>query len=355
MRWRAVIKVTQDLTGDYADLAGVGGAVYARAHTVRVALDATKRPDSTWVGRYDVPVCSRQAEAAAARTDPIRRATVTRHFDDHVQMANRLGGDPHPIHLPPDSGAIPADRLFEDVFSLWIDPELASRGLAGRRETVRHAVVIFPVGQQPIVRLNNEVGLVATARAAGPIEAGQAVMRSDITAILDMVPENVDPDAAWVAYAAIGDEVIISFDFRYNRARAQSVLPRAREFAALAELALKQGHLAVAVENAYAAAELAVTAQMRLVALQPRHDHTLKRRWFANWTRLGNSPAEHGRTLARLAAAHHSARYADGALRMRRAQVTTALGAVREMVDYVAARAAERRPTQEVDSPAGGE
>ncbi len=85
-------------------------------------------------------------------------------------------------------------------------------------------------------------------------------------------------------------------------------------------------------------AELAVTAQMLLIDDAPPRNHPMRRRWFANWTNLGNAPAEHGQAFAYLSARRGPARYADVKLKVRGAHLSKMLDIVEETIGHARAR-----------------
>jgi hypothetical protein len=86
-------------------------------------------------------------------------------------------------------------RLVEQVFELWVEPELASRGLELDRSEVTKVVVELAPGKPAHVAVNEDAGLVAEVRATGPIPAGQPVTLDDFDEILRVWPEEVGPDS----------------------------------------------------------------------------------------------------------------------------------------------------------------
>lgn len=144
--------------------------------------------------------------------------------------------------------------------SLWIEPELVRRGMNVDGSALAKAVVVMTPGRPVEVRINDEADWVAHLPALRAIEKGEAVTTADVdlSQLEWLRPAGVDHDAGWTGFVRIGDEVLISFDFRRNRARARAMLPLAREFLGTARMAREQSLLRPAVENLYAAAELAV-------------------------------------------------------------------------------------------------
>jgi hypothetical protein len=81
-------------------------------------------------------------------------------------------------------------------------------------------------GAVPKVSVNDEALFSVRMPAPGPVAAGEAIpIKAD--AVSGLRPITVDADAAWVAFALLGDHVIVAFDFRRDRATALALLDRA--------------------------------------------------------------------------------------------------------------------------------
>lgn len=234
--------------------------------------------------------------------------------------------------------------LQEQIFDLWVEPELQRRGLDMDRDGVSKALVIMAPARPVETLINDEAELVAHVRATRPIEAGEAVTTADFDQIEGVRPFDVDPDAGWICFARLGPQVVIAFDFRRNRARAGRLVERAREFARAARLAHDDGLLGPSIEAAYAAAELAVVGQMLLIDDDPPRDHPKRKRWFVGWTELGNAPETHSRALTMLAKHRRTARYAERPIDMNDRQLAEVLTVVDEMVEHAASAISQRLP-----------
>lgn len=81
-------------------------------------------------------------------------------------------------------------RLFEQVMELWVRPEVTRRMAEGRLAApfeIRAVQVLFSPGSDPpLVRLNDEVTGVLTARASRAIDKGDVVVESDISEMIDL-------------------------------------------------------------------------------------------------------------------------------------------------------------------------
>jgi hypothetical protein len=241
--------------------------------------------------------------------------------------------------MPTQATTNPSDgmtqSLLEQIFELWLRPELQTRGLDKQPEEVIRALVIFTPGQKPKVLIDAEAGMVVRGKTTRPIEAGEPVTEADLEAVEGLVPRDIDPDAGWIGFILFKDVYTIAFDFRRNKAKAARRMERATEFLATARLALDNHLKAPAVENLYAAAELVVVAQMgTLDDDEPPKSHQERRRWFAGWTKVGNAPSDHGRALADLAGYRAAARYADGSLRVRDVHLARLADKVADMIAH---------------------
>lgn len=234
----------------------------------------------------------------------------------------------------PESDPEFSESLLEQIFSLWVEPELERRGQDLGRDGVSKALVVMAPGRRVETLINDEAELVAEVRVTRPVEAGEPVTTTDVDRVESVRPHDIDPNAGWICFARLGNEVVIAFDFRRNRARAGRLIQRAREFVHAARLARDASLLGPAIEAAFAAAELAVVGQMLLIDDDPPQAHPQRRRWFVGWTELGNAPDVHSRTLTTLAKHRRAARYADRAVRLDSERLAEVLSVVDEMIDH---------------------
>lgn len=137
---------------------------------------------------------------------------------------------------PPDVG----EALVDQVFRLWVNPAIVERGLDLTRADVVKALVVFPPHDRPAVLINDDVSLRAHLRVARAVGAGEPVTVDDIANVVDLAPAEIHPNAGWIALARIGDQLIISFDFRRNRgtaAQPSSPLPNRVESVSCGDIA----------------------------------------------------------------------------------------------------------------------
>jgi hypothetical protein len=231
---------------------------------------------------------------------------------------------------PPDMG----QSLLEQIFELWLRPELESRGLDKKPEEVVRALITFPPGRKPQVLIDTEAPMVIRAKAARAIKEGEPVTEADIDAIESLVPHDIDPNAGWIGFILFRNAYIIRFDFRRNRDEAAKKLERAKEYLEAAGLTLEAQLKAPTIDALYAAAELAVDAQRMMLDDQRIKDHQERRRWFSKWTKLGNAPSDHGRALADLGRHRGRARYGEGSIRVRDPHLRWLAAQVSDMLAY---------------------
>ncbi|KQQ88834.1 SAF domain-containing protein [Arthrobacter sp. Leaf137] len=230
------------------------------------------------------------------------------------------------------------ENMLEQIFSLWVEPELERRGLPGDRSTVHKALVTFSPDQTrlPVIAINEEAELIGSIRAARDIKAGEAVTEDDVAAIEGIKPANIDPNSGWIAYAVLGGTGFIEFDFRYNKERASQVLTLATEYLTAAETCLKSLPRP-AIDNLYSAAELSVQAQMYGTNSSTKQ-HWKRAKWLDSWAKLKNAPAGHPTILHQLHKERASARYGDGQPSLTPEQLSVVVSQVREMISFAAQR-----------------
>jgi hypothetical protein len=231
--------------------------------------------------------------------------------------------------------------LLEQMFELWIEPELARRGLNLGRDEIRKVVVeLDPTASGPIVTINDDAAVVARVRATRAIAAGEDVTEDDFDQVDSVRPGGIGENSGWICFAVIKGQQVVAFDFRYNRARAAVLVERAREFLNSARRDADAAP-AVACDTAFSAAELAVQAQMLLLQ-QSTKRHWDRQRWIETWTDNKNAPASHAIALRDLHSYRAAGRYADEDLVLPDGRLDELLDVAEEMIDQ--AEAAAGRP-----------
>jgi hypothetical protein len=218
--------------------------------------------------------------------------------------------------------------LIDHVFEIWIWPEVHRRGLQLNRADIRKVIVELEPGKAPRVLLNEKAELEAGFVAKRVIAEGEMVT--------DLRPVSIEPNSGWLVFARLGSREMITFDFRYNKARASAIVQRASEFLAAARAAIHTS-AAVALDLSFSAAELAVHGEMMTLQSDVKN-HKERAKWLGQWAENDNAPKSHADLLYNLADLRSSARYGEGQLRIHPDRLPLILRTVEEMI-----RSAEER------------
>lgn len=229
-----------------------------------------------------------------------------------------------------------ARNIVNQIFDLWVGPELARRGLTLTRADIRKVLVEMDPDKPLHVLINDEAELVADFVAKRDIAEGEEVTVADIDELANLRPLTIGLNSGWICFIRIGDQGFVAFDFTYNRARAAALLDRARAFLAAAVHAGDRAP-SVAIDNAHSAAELTVQAQMFVLQVDAR-SHRERREWLASWARHQNAPQHHADVFWNLADLRVPARYGSGELQLKPGRLTRILTTVQEMIDLTATR-----------------
>jgi len=242
------------------------------------------------------------------------------------------------VDQPPAQGVDSefATNIVNQIFDLWVGPELEKRGLTLTRADISKVLVEMEPDRPLRVLINDEAQLVADLVTKRDIAEGEEVTVADIDELTNLQPLTVGLNSGWICFVRIGNRGFVAFDFTYNRARAAALLDRAREFLAVAVYASDWAPGA-AIDNAHSAAELTVQAQMLVHQVDSR-SHRERREWLASWADHQNSPQHHADVLWNLADLRVPARYGSGELELKPGRLTRILRTVQEMIDLTSAR-----------------
>lgn len=242
-------------------------------------------------------------------------------------------------------------RTIDDVFRLYISPEVERRqaaGLVPKPYNLQSAQVVLNVGKPAEVRLNDEVKAIAvcevTDEARATMVRGKPVMWDEIKAIADVRLTDADPNAAHITLlVAPGRGFGLFFDFRYNAARVAETINAAEQFFAAASFSASQGHGRAFAENLFAASEL--TAKALLLTL-PFEDILTSKKHTAVASKLNQfsrQPQNVDRAFVDLyndlGRMRSDARYVAGAVSWTADEMQVKGAAVRMTLDQVKARA----------------
>jgi hypothetical protein len=164
-------------------------------------------------------------------------------------------------------------RTVQDVFRLWIEPEVERRRAAGLLTTPFHlakAQVVLNVDRPIEVRLNDEVKAIMLVDVEDEVkktmQRGQPIAWDVIRTITDVKLTDEDPNAAHITMIAVPSRGWgMFFDFRYNAARVAETSGAAEQFLASAEFSASQGHGRAFAENLFAATELTAKAMLLML------------------------------------------------------------------------------------------
>jgi enamine deaminase RidA (YjgF/YER057c/UK114 family) len=93
-----------------------------------------------------------------------------------------------------------------------------------------------------------------------------------------------------------------------------------------------------AIENAFAAMELAVKAEMYLIEDNPTRQHPQRLAWWTDWEQHGNSPAGSSAVLGLLYAQRGSARYGDRPIELSEPEIAAAIADVEQTIEHASDR-----------------
>lgn len=218
----------------------------------------------------------------------------------------------------------------------WVSPELARRGASTAAEDVDQALIEFAPDGRTVVRLGDEADFIALAGNAATVAAPAHVFVGQIT---ELWPDGVHPDVGWTGYVTAQEGRILVCDFRRNRESVRPLLDRAAEFLQSAELSLRHGLVAPAVEHLNTAGELAVIVLIRLGAEKVGRDHAKRRQWIQRESELSDVPASFAEAIRKLGTARNAARYAETSVAMSASEARAVRHDIRALIEYAAAKA----------------
>ena len=158
-----------------------------------------------------------------------------------------------------------AQRILEQAFELWIDPEVQRRRELGvlpeQFELIAAQQLQWPDGRVT-VRLNDEVQGKGMLRAPREVQAGEVLYRSDLDHLeaFDLHDDELDCGHWTVLRGEKG--WFIGFNFLSHRARCADLLSKARQFLLAAREAFARAQAPVVVDTLFSACELVSKAEL---------------------------------------------------------------------------------------------
>lgn len=239
-------------------------------------------------------------------------------------------------------------NLFQQLFTMWIHPEVVRRQAAGKLpkpvELSRAQVIWYPDGRPFVVRLNDEVQVLALAKIRDGVrkELGEEIFEDEIEAYETLgLPETEDPNCGHATMIQLNGGWFVALDARYNRGKSKVLLDRAKQFLSSAEHAHARQSWSALVYALFAAAEIGARSQLLMVpdpALEDSKKHATVIQRFNRWFHLGNAPEPQKDALNRLSALRPAAAYSLEPFTIEQAEADQLLAAVRELIGDAEAR-----------------
>ncbi len=209
------------------------------------------------------------------------------------------------------------DRTLQQVFELWVMPEVQRRQSAGELPPTFQlwsAQVVFEVDAPVKVRLNKEVRTMMKVRATRAVAKGEAVDMSDFSEIVSIELTENDPNAGHITIIAHQGTWYLTWDTRYNAQRIATAIATATEFVESAEDNLKAAppRFRPFTENLFSAVELlakAVLLQLPDKKFLSSKTHGIIKSSFNQWSNLGNIEPDFATLLNELKSMRAGARY----------------------------------------------
>lgn len=209
-----------------------------------------------------------------------------------------------------------AKRAFDQMWENHFGPEVAKRQAAGLLPAefkVFMAQLLIPPDGDMCVLINDEVQGVGLMRASRAVEAGDKVTLADLAHIEAYdLPDNL-LDHGHFTVINRGQDWGIHFNFLRGRAKAKDRLVNAGHFLEAAKESAEKGHAGPAVENLFAAAELASKAEL-ILSQSPARDaktHGAVSSAINAYSRTGNIDRAFVSLFNQLGQQRPNARYGD--------------------------------------------
>ncbi len=234
------------------------------------------------------------------------------------------------------------DELFQTTTrharQLWFEPEIARRKNAGKLQedfVLRAAQVVMNMGEEPVVRLNEEVKGVVWGRAKRAIAKGERAKTADFAEITGFDLTSEDADAGHLTLIAANGGWFLAFDFRYNADRITKIFEVAGEFLEAARFCAERGNPRAFCDNLFSAVELTAKGTLLITPdskLFESRKHQKIAVAYNRWGKLGNVDPRYVRLLNRLSNLRSSARYLNGSLSLAPTEIAEMMRDADEML-----------------------
>jgi uncharacterized protein (UPF0332 family) len=241
-----------------------------------------------------------------------------------------------------------ASNLLDQVFALWINPEVSRRKESGSLEqkfALSAAQVVIHVDSPIEVRLNNEIKGLLKAKASRPIAKGEAIRNPDFSEILDFELVTPDDNAGHVTVILHRGLWFIKFDFLYNKSRIREALVVAREFIESAKASLDRKHMHAFSEALFGATELLAKAMLLKMPdekILKAKTHSFVGSGLNRQAKVRDSIREYAKLLNQLTRLRSSARYLNAPLSLDPGSATQMLSTAESMYEELSSELPDR-------------
>lgn len=245
-------------------------------------------------------------------------------------------------------------KAFENLVSIFVTPEVMKRqevGLLPKPLDLRAAqVLIYPDGRPVVVRINEEVQVMAEMRTKTGVshKAGDPVYEHELEWIGNFrLIEDDDPNCGFIVLVKLHNQWLGSFSFIYNTAAAQQHLNVARQFFETAKFAADNKFWGVFVDTLFSASELAVKAFMMTVhpELRGAKKHTRLHSVFNRFANMGNVDPDFQKAFNKLCNLRPNGRYLEANVDFTDDEAAEVLQIVQRMIDQF------ERPIHTITAP----
>jgi uncharacterized protein (UPF0332 family) len=241
--------------------------------------------------------------------------------------------------------------VLRKAFELYFEPEIRMRQAAGTLSKpfpLWAAQIIMEPGKASIVNFNDQIVGVLQARPHAktplPIEMGQELTLGDLGDIVGMQLPGEFPNAGHLTAIAKDETWYLMFDFRYNAQRITQSVEVAEQFLQAAQKAVQDGHANAAIENLFAAVEIAAKGYLMIhpyEQLLRKHRHGFVASEFNRYGgKFGNVERKYVDLLNTLTNLRQDARYGTGPLAIPGERLVEWLQTTKAMLSDVMSRRA---------------
>jgi len=214
------------------------------------------------------------------------------------------------------------DITLKQFLDIYIIPEIEKRKnekIIGEDFELISFQILFSLSKSvPEIRLNEECKIVANIKVKEGIiiSKGEPIHWDDVESVISLkLEENDDGDCGHVSYIYLGNNLVSSFDFRYNKKTIKQRIEISRQFLDTAKFALDNGFYNVYVDNIFSATEIASQACLLILPdknFLAKTNHKAIKSKLNWWSSLGNIDMKFSTVLNQLSVLRNNERYFNG-------------------------------------------